>query len=115
MLEVFDAARHAQLTARVCSLSPYCSDKGCGYAIGINAASEGIRFWESRMRERVGCAEATDSIRSLRCLFFLFVSPGVCGRERRTYAEEKGVVVIDGRIGGLCIKLWLSRSQRSTN
>jgi len=42
MLEVFDAARHAQPTARPYSLSLYRLDKGFGYALGIYAAPEGM-------------------------------------------------------------------------
>ena len=41
LLEVFDAVRHAHHIAL--SLLPYRSDKGFGYALGIDAASEAIQ------------------------------------------------------------------------
>ena len=42
LLEVFDAARHAEPIAL--SLLLYRSDKGFGYALGIDAAPEAIRL-----------------------------------------------------------------------
>ena len=66
----------------------YPSDKGFGGAIEINATPEGTRLWKRRIRKRVGYAEAMESESSLRYLFFLFVSMGVCG----TYVKEKGTV-----------------------
>ena len=43
MLEVFGAARQAQPIARARNLSLSRSDKGFGYALGIDAAPEAIR------------------------------------------------------------------------
>ena len=49
LLEVFDAVRHAQHTAL--RLSLYRSGKGCGDALGNDAAPEAIRPSKSRMHQ----------------------------------------------------------------
>ena len=80
MLEVFDAARHAQHIAL--SISLYRSDKGFGYALWIDT-SAGRKteapevIWE---HERVGCMWAMVCGTLCDASLFFFVSMGVCER-----------------------------------
>ena len=79
------------------------SDKGFGYAFGIDVVLEATRLSKSRMREEmdVGGEAMSRGIPSEACLSF--VSTGVREGERGDISRrERTCVAIAGRIGGLC-------------
>ena len=88
-MEVFDATRHARPIAP--NLPIYRPDKDFGYALGIDATSEGMRVWKIWVLERVGCSEAME-VEDLGDVCLSFVSTEVCGREGGTCVEEGGHV-----------------------